>query len=86
MRPLLILTMTGAFLGGVAWAADPAPGGGASKMPDFAEVDVNQNGLISQDEAERIQVVKAVFSKADADKNGTLSASEYGKVAGRKSG
>ena len=46
-------------------------------VPAFAELDADGNGLISQDEAAKSEVVMASFAAADVDKDGSLSLEEY---------
>ncbi|HFQ90631.1 MAG TPA: EF-hand domain-containing protein [Desulfobulbus sp.] len=45
--------------------------------PSFAQVDTNKDGAISQSEAEAVGISKELFTKADADHNGTLNMDEF---------
>jgi len=86
MQRPLILVMTSMFFGGLAWAGEQAPTTGIEQLPTFSEVDANQNGLISSQEADPYPAIKEVFMKADTDKDGSLNSSEYMKAKPSKSG
>lgn len=47
----------------------------AQGLPSFEEVDTNNDGQISQEEAAAIEGLD--FATADADQNGSLSIEEY---------
>ncbi|MBB1087859.1 EF-hand domain-containing protein [Lysobacter sp. SG-8] len=43
----------------------------------WADIDVNQDGSVSKDEAAAVPALSQVFDSADADADGTLTADEY---------
>lgn len=61
-------------------ATTPTPS--TQSTPDFTTLDRNSDGKISKDEAKQDSSLNSQFSTLDADKNGSLSISEY---AGYKS-
>jgi len=46
-------------------------------VPSFADLDADQNGMLSKGEAEAAGISKELFTKADADADGSLSQKEY---------
>ncbi len=52
-------------------------------MPAMADLDADQDGQISAEEASANETVAAAFSEADADSDGMLSADEYAALAGQ---
>lgn len=86
MQRLVMFATISILASGLAWAGDTAPMAGAKQLPAFSEADANQNGLISADEAARYPALKEMFTKADADKDGNLSSSEYQKAEKTKPG
>jgi len=68
-------------------AAAPPATGAAEQQPSqsaasgqslsWAELDVDGNGSLSQQEAKRHDGLSQVFAQADADANGELTADEY---------
>lgn len=61
---------TGAAPGATVSAAAPA-------RKTWAELDANQDGSLSKDEAGAMAALAAIFDKADADANGALTGAEY---------
>jgi hypothetical protein len=51
-----------------------------SQWPEFATLDTNGDGAISQDEARSQSLVASRFGEIDGDQNGKLSADEYKKA------
>lgn len=49
----------------------------ADKPVDFSDVDTNQDGRISKQEASSFAAVETMFEKADTDKNGSLDWNEF---------
>ncbi|MBB1061204.1 EF-hand domain-containing protein [Marilutibacter spongiae] len=43
----------------------------------WADIDVNQDGSVSKDEAASVPALSQVFDEADADADGNLTADEY---------
>ena len=43
----------------------------------WADIDVNQDGSVSKDEAASVPALNQVFDEADADADGSLTADEY---------
>jgi hypothetical protein len=79
MRRFVAIAAASLALSGAALAGDVDPKA-TSQLPAFSEMDANQNGLISRDEAERIEAVKEQFSQVDSDKDGNLTLAEYQKT------
>jgi hypothetical protein len=52
----------------------------APEAPDFTEVDINQSGSLSEDEAALVEGLD--FDAADKDQNGVLSEEEYNAAIG----
>ncbi len=48
-----------------------------ANVPAFADLDTNHDGALSKSEADAAGISKELFTKADADMNGTLSEDEY---------
>jgi hypothetical protein len=48
-------------------------------VPDFKSLDTNKDGMVSKDEAAANVDLSAQFDTLDADRNGSLSTSEYAK-------
>jgi len=62
-----------------ATPATPAvpPGGIGAATPMFKQLDKNQDGLVSKDEAKSAADVRARFETVDTDHNGKISAAEW---------
>ena len=71
-----------------AFAQDPPqqtdPNAAAGKGGDFASLDANGDGSVSQDEAKADATLSAKFAELDTDKDGKISSSEYKKMASGK--
>ncbi|HSC07683.1 MAG TPA: hypothetical protein VLD59_12730 [Steroidobacteraceae bacterium] len=65
-----------------AFAQDPAATGGTGG--DFASLDANGDGSVSQDEAKADATLSAKFAELDTDKDGKISSSEYKKMSSGK--
>ncbi len=52
----------------------------AQDMPEFTEIDVNADGMLSVDEASVIEGLD--FATADADSDGAISLEEYAALVG----
>jgi Ca2+-binding EF-hand superfamily protein len=79
MRRFVAIAAASLALSGAALAGDTGAKA-TSQVPAFSEADANKNGLISRDEADRIQALKEQFSQVDADKDGNLTLAEYQKT------
>jgi hypothetical protein len=58
-------------------STEPAPSAAPSMLSIFDSLDTNQDGRISQDEAQASPVVSRSFSKADANGDGAISRDEF---------
>ena len=58
-----------------AQGADPAAAGGQGG--DFATLDANGDGSVSQDEAKADATLSSKFAELDTNKDGKISSSEY---------
>ena len=67
MHKTVISALAFSFFAATAFAAAPA----------FEEVDANQDGAVSLEEAAAVGISKDMFAKLDADQNGVLSMDEY---------
>ena len=70
------------LISAAAFGADPSADktDGKTALPDFATLDANGDGSISQDEAREQSLVASRFGELDGDKNGKLSSDEYQKA------
>jgi len=59
-------------------AADP-PGAGKAEAPLFKQLDVNHDGYVTKDEAQRSADITARFSQLDANHDGKISVDEFTK-------
>lgn len=50
------------------------------QWPEFTTLDANGDGYVSKDEAKANAQLQAKWDELDADKNGSLSSSEYAKA------
>ena len=48
----------------------------------FTEIDANQDGMITKDEAQPFAAVEMIFDSADANQDGSLDAQEYSDSQG----
>lgn len=55
-----------------------------SKIPAFEQLDVDQNGSISTEEASSCEALMSCFVKADADHDGQLTMAEYATIEAGK--
>jgi Rieske Fe-S protein len=76
---LLALTLGGAALlaSAVTPAAEPSAKDKAAMEAVFTRVDVNGDGKLSREEAERLPVIASMFDKLDADHDGQLTLAEF---------
>lgn len=51
-----------------------------ASLPEFAALDQDRDGVISQEEASVSEELVAMFNDADADKDGALSRAEYDAI------
>lgn len=56
-----------------------APQATDTQWPEFSTLDTNGDGYVSREEARSNATLSGSFSDLDADKNGSLSSSEYQK-------
>lgn len=57
---------------------------GESQIPAFEQLDVDQNGSISTEEASSCEALMNCFVKADADHDGQLTLAEYATINAEK--
>ena len=50
------------------------------QMPEFTEVDSDQNGLLNTEEAAAVPQLASIFDGADVDKDGMLNPNEYDRA------
>ncbi|HZF25004.1 MAG TPA: hypothetical protein VEZ88_01995 [Steroidobacteraceae bacterium] len=55
----------------------------AATLPEFSTLDVNGDGMVSQEEAKGQASLAAIFGDVDADKNGKLDSREYADARNR---
>ena len=80
----------GLLAAGTAWAAGEGYGTGAEtggdmgaqtqiegERPSFSELDLNQDGMISNDEAQALEELATNMDQADSDQDGNISESEF---------
>jgi len=61
----------------LAPAAEPSAKDKAAMEAVFTRVDVNGDGKLSREEAERLPVIAAMFDKLDTDHDGQLTLAEF---------
>lgn len=61
----------------------PAPAPAAPQQMTWADVDVNQDGVLSKEEVAVVPQLAQVFDRADADGNGELTLEEYEQFAAK---
>lgn len=82
-RSLLLLASVTLGVAGNAYAqstAAPAKPADTEITAAFTKADKNADGKLSKDEATTLPALAAKFDSADADKDGTISAAEFGKA------
>ena len=52
----------------------------AGQVPEFSEVDVNQDGAINTEEAAQVPEISSLFNGADLDQDGKLNSGEYDRA------
>jgi Ca2+-binding EF-hand superfamily protein len=67
----VIVSLAALGLGAAAYAGD------MDKKTAFNELDANNDGLLTQEEASADEKVSADFSTADANQDGYITAAEY---------
>ena len=83
MKAALALTLS-LGLAGVALAQAPPATTPPAPVPDFASIDANKDGKISQSEVDANASLKSEFAALDADRDTYLTPSEYSKYKGVK--
>ncbi len=63
-----------------AYGEQPARVPGAATSPAFSQIDTDQDGMISKQEASSFSAVEVIFDDADANKDGALDAGEFSKT------
>jgi hypothetical protein len=84
-RKLALLGLAALLVGTVGQAGEAGQKTGA-QLPTFSTADTDQNGLISRVEADKFQPLKEMFTKVDANQDGSLSPSEYDQAKTEKIG
>jgi hypothetical protein len=84
-RSLLLIASVTLGVAGSAYAqSTAAPAKPAATDTEitaaFTKADKNADGKLSKDEATTLPALAAKFDSADADKDGTISAAEFGKA------
>jgi Ca2+-binding EF-hand superfamily protein len=76
---LLAVTLGGAALlsSALTLAAEPSAKDKTAMEAVFTRVDVNGDGKLSREEAERLPAIAAMFDKLDADHDGQLTLAEF---------
>ncbi len=77
MKKLLVVAavaMTTSFAHAEAPATDAAV---ETTQASFTQIDADQDGMISKQEASSFSSVELMFDNADSNKDGTLDSSEY---------
>ena len=62
-----------------AYGEQPASVPGATSA-GFSQIDTDQDGMISKQEASSFSAVEIIFDDADANKDGALDADEFSKT------
>ena len=52
----------------------------SEKIPEFSEVDTNQDGMINRDEASQVPEIANLYNGADLDQDGNLDSNEYDRA------
>lgn len=53
---------------------------GEGQVPEFSEVDTNQDGAINTEEAAQVPEIASLFNGADLDQDGQLNSGEYDRA------
>ena len=83
MRLKMLTAVMAGLLAGAAWAADPMKGGSADRpgagnpTASFNQLDKNNDGVVSRDEAKKDTTLSRMFKQLDRDNDGQLTQSEY---------
>ena len=77
-----VAALAALLVSAAAFGADPSTDKSASEnaLPDFATLDTNGDGAISNEESREQSWVASRFGELDGDKNGKLSKDEYKKA------
>ena len=76
MKKLMLITalsLTVPF----AYAEQPATSAPGATSPAFSQIDTDQDGMISKQEASSFSAVEIIFEDIDANKDGALDADEF---------
>jgi hypothetical protein len=77
------LTALCALLASTAFAGDEnTMSGSEAALPSFASLDTNQDGAVTKFEVQNNGAVVDQWDTLDADRNGSVSSSEYSSVVG----
>jgi len=84
MKKLMLMTalsLTVPF----AYAEQPYAGQPATSAPEtssaaFSQIDTDQDGVISRQEASSFSAVEVIFEDADANRDGALDADEFSRT------
>lgn len=81
-KPFVRRTMTAALAAALigATGAVMAASAGEPVDPQFAKYDVNRDGFVSREEAQKIRGFDKAFSEADDNRDGKLDAAEFVKA------
>jgi len=81
MKKLLVATAIAMMAIPFAHAADtPADATLDASQASFTQIDADQDGTISKQEASSFSSVEVMFDGADANKDGTLDSAEFEKA------
>ena len=76
MKKLMLITALG-LIRPIANAEMPAAAGTEATAASFEQVDTDENGLITKQEAQSFAAVELIFDAADTNKDGALDAGEF---------
>jgi len=76
MKKLLVLAAV-AMTAPLAYAEMPADASAEPTKASFAQIDADQDGTISKQEASSFSSVEVIFDSADSNKDGALDSTEY---------
>ncbi|HHH45165.1 MAG TPA: EF-hand domain-containing protein [Gammaproteobacteria bacterium] len=80
MKKLLVVAAV-AMSSSYAWAEAPADAVVDTTQASFTQIDANQDGMISKEEASSFSSVELMFDKADSNKDGALDSTEFEQAA-----